>query len=416
MLTSALLRIVGLTTIAIATTRCSEPKTGPRSESPQSIHPAQAAAVTDVASPSSLAWHERARTLVGANRLSPLAAGRVYAALSVAQYQAVMSIDGPDTDGELRANGVGSGGRSLLEARRGAVAGASVQVLSFFFPAAAASLEDLAQGQADATPGQVHPEFARGMVAGRTAGDVIVQRCKTDGFTKPWDGSVRTGPGVWIPSGTPAGATFGQVRPYLLTSGAQFRPAPPPTFGSQAFLTDLGEIRALSDGRTAQQRASAIDWDYPTGTSTPLGYWNGVAADYITSHTLDELGATHALALMHASMMDALIGCWDAKYEYWTMRPSQADPAISLTFGLPNHPSYPSGHSCISAAAATVLSYVFPDRTAQLAAWVTDAGLSRMYAGIHYRFDITAGRTLGESVARWAIGRDQDQGLLNSLR
>jgi membrane-associated phospholipid phosphatase len=59
---------------------------------------------------------------------------------------------------------------------------------------------------------------------------------------------------------------------------------------------------------------------------------------------------------------------------------------------------------------------VFPDRTAQLAAWVTDAGLSRMYAGIHYRFDITAGRTLGESVARWAIGRDQDQGLLNSLR
>jgi hypothetical protein len=353
---------------------------------------------------------------VGVNRSSPLAAARIYAALSVAQYWAVTTIDGPDTDGELPANGVGSGGRSLLEARRGAVAGASVQVLSFFFPAAASSLQDLANGQGDATPGEVHPDFTRGLAVGRAAGDVIVARCKTDGFTTPWDGSIRTGPGVWIPTGTPAGATFGRVKPYLLTSGSQFRAAPPPPFGSPAFLADLAEIRALSDGRTPQQRASAIDWDYPAGTSTPPGFWNGVAADYITSHALDELGATHALALMHAAMMDALIGCWDSKYEYWTLRPSQADPAISLTFALPNHPSYPSGHSCVSAAAATVLTHVFPDRAGQVAAWVTDAGLSRMYAGIHYRFDITAGRTLGESVARWAIGRDQTAGLLAAMR
>jgi membrane-associated phospholipid phosphatase len=106
---------------------------------------------------------------------------------------------------------------------------------------------------------------------------------------------------------------------------------------------------------------------------------------------------------MHAAMMDAIIGCWDAKYYYWTIRPSQADLGITLTFGLPNHPSYPSGHSCVSAAAATVLSHLFPDRAAELQSWVTDAGLSRMYAGIHYRFDITAGRGLGEAVARWAI-------------
>ena len=82
---------------------------------------------------------------------------------------------------------------------------------------------------------------------------------------------------------------------------------------------------------------------------------------------------------------------------------SQADPLITLTFGLPNHPSYPSGHSCVSAAAATVLASLFPNETAALASSVTEAGLSRMYAGIHYRFDIDAGRSLGNAVAQWAI-------------
>jgi membrane-associated phospholipid phosphatase len=98
-----------------------------------------------------------------------------------------------------------------------------------------------------------------------------------------------------------------------------------------------------------------------------------------------------------------MIGCWDAKYYYWTIRPSQADAGITLAFGLPNHPSYPSGHSCVSAAAATVLTDLFPERSTELDTWVTEAGLSRMYAGIHYRFDIIAGQDLGRAVAEWAI-------------
>jgi membrane-associated phospholipid phosphatase len=98
------------------------------------------------------------------------------------------------------------------------------------------------------------------------------------------------------------------------------------------------------------------------------------------------------------------------------LRPSHADPTITLTFALPNHPSYPSGHSCGSAAAAGVLSYLFPRRTAELNGWVTEAGLSRMYAGIHYRFDITAGQNLGRAVAGWAIGLDQSPGLLAAIR
>jgi membrane-associated phospholipid phosphatase len=58
----------------------------------------------------------------------------------------------------------------------------------------------------------------------------------------------------------------------------------------------------------------------------------------------------------------------------------------------------------VSAAAATVLGSLFPERTTELGTMVTEAGLSRMYAGIHYRFDITAGRELGVAVAQWALG------------
>ena len=388
--------------IALAAVGCAEQGNGPTA--PAASSSAESRTRSDFPlTPSSIGWQGQARALVGANNLSPLAATRVYAALSVAQYRAVLSTHDSDNDGQLPANGIGPGGRAALEAHRGAVAGASARVLSFLFPAAAASLEQRAMAEADATPGAVHPEFTRGLALGRGVGDAMVERLRTDGFTTPWTGTVPTGPGMWIANGPPAGPTFGGVRPYLLNSGGQFRSPPPPAFGSPAFLADRAEIRALSDNRTPEQRASAVYWNFPTGSFTPPGYWNLVATDYAAAYGLDERAATRAFALTNASMMDAMIGCWDAKYFYWTLRPSQADPGITLTFGLPNHPSYPSGHSCISAAAATVLAHLFPDRAAEVQAWVTEAGLSRMYAGIHYRFDITAGQNLGGAVAQWAI-------------
>jgi membrane-associated phospholipid phosphatase len=195
----------------------------------------------------------------------------------------------------------------------------------------------------------------------------------------------------------------------LMTTGSQFRPAPPPAFQSTAFNADLAEIKEMAVNRTEAQRALALFWNLGNGTHTPPGFWNQMTGQYVASAGLNERAATHAFALASAAIFDALIGCWEAKYYYWTMRPSQADPSITLTFGLPNHPSYPSGHSCQSAAAATVLAHLFPERGAEVQGYVVDGGLSRMYAGIHYRFDITAGQDLGAAVGQWAIA---NQGLL----
>jgi membrane-associated phospholipid phosphatase len=386
---------------AVVSVSCADPSTSPLTSGAATTRASRG--VSDFVAPASIGWQEQARTLVGANNLSPLAAARVYAAVSVAQYRAVSAIDDSDTDGLLPENGVGAGGRSALEAHRGAVAGASAQVLSFFFPAAAPSLEQRVETEGNATPGNVNPQFTRGLATGRSAGDNMVARLRADHFTAPFTGTVPVGPGLWIANGPPAGATLGGVTPYFLTSGDQFRPAPPPAFGSAAFLNDLHEIRTISDGRTLDQRTSALFWNFPTGTFTPPGFWDRAASDYIVAHELDERAATRTFALTTAAGMDALIGCFDAKYNYWMIRPPQADPGITLVFPVPNHPSYPSAHSCVSAAAATVLGAIFPDRTAELNGWVTEAGLSRMYAGIHYRFDITAGQNLGAAVGRWAL-------------
>ena len=345
------------------------------------------------ATPVSLDWQQTARSLIASNNLSPLAASRVLAALGVAEYRALVAADDEHPND----------GRSEFEAERGAVAAASQTLLAFFFPSSTATLQQVFDQQSDA-----HPWFARGTSIGQAIGAAIVTRTMNDGFTRPFAGTIPVGPGLWIPKGPPVGPTFGQVTPWLLASNSQFRPGPPPLFGSPSYLSALQEIRAISDTRTPEQIAIANYWNFPAGTFTPPGYWNSVASNYIVTYGLDERDATHTLALTQVAFMDGLIACWDAKYTYWFIRPPQADPAITTVFPLPNHPSYPSGHSCGSSAAVTVLEHLFPQRTSELQGWLTELGLSRMYAGIHYRFDIDTGRQLGESVGEWAIARDAE--------
>jgi membrane-associated phospholipid phosphatase len=198
------------------------------------------------------------------------------------------------------------------------------------------------------------------------------------------------------------------VTRWFITSAKQFRPAPPPAFGSPDFNSALAEIRRMSDTRTSAQADIAARWAMNPGTATAAGFWLDVASQEIVKRGVSERNAAHVFALLSATMADAVIGCWDAKLTYWLIRPWKADEGITTlaSVGKPNHPSYPSGHSCVSASAAEVLGTVFADKRADFDAMAAEAGLSRMYAGIHYRFDIDAGAALGRSVARFAIAAD----------
>src|SRR5437763_879334 len=361
------------------------------------------------------AWQERAAALVSQAGFNPQTATHAYPLLGVAQYLAVQRAGaadgGTDVANEHAGVGIGAGGRNRLELDRGAVAGASVTVLTYLFPSQAQALEDMADAQANAGPGGLHPAFARGEAVGRAVGAEIVARGQTDGFNRPFTGTIPTGLGLWISNTTPATIAGGQlpgVTPWFLTSASQFRPGPPPAFGSPAFTAALGEIRQISENRTAEQIGIAAFWALSVGTPTTAGFWIQVATDGINQHSLSEREATHLYALLSATIFDAQIGCWDAKETYWFIRPWQADPLITVVaaVGKPNHPSYPSGHSCLSASGADVLSMFFPEQRDRLNAMVAEAGLSRMYGGIHYRFDIDAGQELGRNVARFTIAAD----------
>ena len=356
------------------------------------------------APPVALEWQETARNLVAARGMSPLAAARMFAATNMAAMQAVAALDARTEATARSGGGYGPGGRSRYEARRGAVAGASAKVLAWFVPSAADALDQLVAEQGSAGPGGTHPQFASGVAVGRAAADPILAHVMADGFTAPWTGTIPVGPGLWTTTTLPpAGATLGQVTPWFVTTGSQFRSAPPPEYLSPEFNADLAEVLTIRTNLTPAQLAIALGWAYGAGTYTPVGFWNELASTYVAEGGLDEAAATEVFGLMSAAVFDALIVAFEGKYHYWTLRPHQANPAITTAFPVPNYPAYPSGHGSVSGASARVLSHFFPGRQAELTALVDEAALSRIYAGIHYRFDMTAARTLAEAVADWVI-------------
>jgi membrane-associated phospholipid phosphatase len=116
------------------------------------------------------------------------------------------------------------------------------------------------------------------------------------------------------------------------------------------------------------------------------------------------------MALTSTAVADAGIACWEAKYYYMYPRPFQMDPRIKTVVGLPNFPAYTSGHSTFSSAAATVLSYLFPEKTIELESMAKEASESRIYGCIHYRFDCEAGLLAGREIGKLAAGRGRADG------
>ena len=113
---------------------------------------------------------------------------------------------------------------------------------------------------------------------------------------------------------------------------------------------------------------------------------------------------------MSIAGFDGGVAGWDAKYAYWFIRPSQFDPTITTLFPNPGHPSYPSAHSSFSIPQSEVLAYLFPAEAAFFRAQGAEAGESRIWAGIHYRSDITAGAAIGKAVADKVIARARNDG------
>lgn len=377
--------------IAALIAACAETNTGPTNATGE-VSAVANATVKFWESGATVGWNRTARELLVARGVgAPHVQARILTYLALAQYNAAVTAE----DAKV-------GGTHASPAA--AVGGASVVLLQSFFPLDEALLEARLAEQVAATswPGETHRDASSGASVGRAVGAQVVAYAAGDNFNVLTPPAAPGGlaAGYWV-SATPVVRSLYGSRPFFLNSGDQFRPPPPPAFGSLEYLAALAEIRTLSDTRTAAQLAEAQYW----ATRGPA-FMNDVGVELIVTHKRTEREAAHVLALANMAGFDATIGCWDAKFAYWFIRPSQADAAITLPVGLPNHPSYISGHSCTTASYATVYARAFPEERARLDDYIARAGWSRMYAGLHFRFDIEAGQRLGRDVAEWAIAHD----------
>jgi hypothetical protein len=179
--------------------------------------------------------------------------------------------------------------------------------------------------------------------------------------------------------------------------------AVPLSTSSPEMTKELAEVRNYASSITREQLTSVHKWADGAGTYAPPGHWNDIAEEYIRDAKFSEVRAARAFALLNMAMHDAAVSCWEAKYYYFSPRPTQLDASIKTTTGMPNFPSYVSGHSTFSAAAANVLSYLFPAQSSSFNAMAEEASLSRLYGAIHFRSDIEEGKKLGENVGDYTV-------------
>jgi membrane-associated phospholipid phosphatase len=371
-------------------------------------------------------WNEIARDLVARHKTDPPMASRIYALLSVAQYDALiaaeesrreyMRIPPYMMDGSI--NPLNRSPDPTYPSDDAAVASASSAFLQYAYPDEAEFLENRSAEHRESclwAGTNYRSDIDAGDEIGRAAAEKVIERAREDGSNATWNGTLPTGPGYW--NGTnPVRPEWGNVRTWIVSDVAKNRPDPPPAFGSSEFEEALSEVRRISDTRTEEQLRIALFWADGTGTYTPPGHWNDIASALINEHDMSEIEAAHILALTNMAMMDAGVCCWDCKYHYCLIRPWQADPSITTPVGKPNFPAYTSGHSAFSASASEVLGYFFPDKKDELETMAEDAGISRLYGGIHYRFDIEEGKKVGREIGLKAIDEDSTRGRSSTRR
>jgi hypothetical protein len=293
----------------------------------------------------------------------------------------------------------------------------------------------------------------RGIALGKTVAQKMLAARTGDGASSPAGYTPTAAVGKWNrtePDLTPPELPqWRNLKPFAVDDVVSFRVPPPPSLDSSEYDAAVDEVMRLgkldSTERTPDQTESAKFWADGPGTATPPGHWNRIGADVLMKSQLDLLDNARTLALLNLSMADAAIAAWDVKYHYELWRPLHAirradldgnsltvqDETWAPLLRTPAHPSYVSGHSTFSAAAAIVLTSIFGNdisfsSTTDPQSGLTqrplapelittryfsnfwdaadEAGRSRIYGGIHFSFDNTAGKSLGKSVGEAIVG------------
>jgi len=370
-----------------------------------------------------IVWNEVMLQAIALSGSGPPIATRAMAIESLAVFNAVSAIEG--TPGHADASSVA------------AAAQAAHDVLVLLFPTQSATA--LFNAQLALSLGAIADGAAKteGIAVGAEAAAAMIALRAGDGSSPPVAYTPGTDPGMWQPTPPlylPAAAPqWADLEPFALLSPDQFQPDGPPEFTSRAYAKAFEQVQSLGEAssteRTAEQTEIAKFWVFPA--RTPPGAWNDIASDIAQAEGLSLTETAQLLATLNVAQADALIAVWDAKYLYEAWRPVTAipnaddignrwlseDPDWLPLLTTPNHPEYVSAHSAISAAAAEVLTaffgkhYEFSATAPNVATrefdsfWdaANEAGMSRIYGGIHFSFSNEDGKALGEDVAEWVL-------------
>ena len=386
-----------------------------------------AAPMPAVTNDSVFVWnqHAVALTLLPANALSPVQQTRVMAIFHLAVHDAVNGITG---EYETYLSPPSPPANASAEA---AAIGAAHQALKTLFPGNDLSLDNhfansmLLNGLSPVDPGVEFGRAAATAILALRANDHSAQAQFE--YNAPGAGD----PGVWVrlnnaPALLPG---WGQVTPFVLRSGSQFRPEPPPARDSELYAKDYNEIKtigvATGSSRSADQTQIALFW-----RASPTAIWNNVLRQLVQTRNSGLSANARLFALFYLAAADASIACWEAKYEYNFWRPQPAiingasdgnestvgNVAWQPLIATPPHPEYPSGHTANSSAMAKILVAEFQD-TPGVPIVVTLSGITRqwnsiseavdevidarVYSGIHFRNSDEVGARMGGQVAQF---------------
>lgn len=378
-------------------------------------------------------WNRTLLTIVRTPGAQPptIHSTRNFAILHAAIFDAVNSIDRSFEPYAIRLVHV-----SRRASTQAAADQAAHDILVSIYPAFAAQLDSELQRDLDQIP--YGREKADGIEVGQDVAAAILTLRQNDGSAVKLPAFVpTTQPGTYQltpPNFAPADfIQWSGVTPFALAKASEFRPSPPPQLTSEDYTQSFDEVKSLglisSTTRTQDQTQIGNFWN-----GNIQDFWNEIAQTAALTHRLDLVQSAHLFAVMNISVADTVIAFFDAKYTYILWRPvtavqmagiddnpnTMADATwVPLPTKTAPDPSYPGAHSAISFAAAEALRLSLGDRitfdvTSESLAGITrhftsfsaaadEAGLSRVFAGQHFRFDHNAGERLGQRVSDFVL-------------
>ena len=379
---------------------------------------------------------------------SPPVAARAFGYLGVTAYEAVAACDADMTSLAGQLNDLtalprpGSGGHDAAAVLHAALRTAVAHFFSNTGPSGQRALAAMTRKLDDTVNAGLATDVAvRSAHLGEAVARHIIDWSATDGGAVvenmgfPMSYTPQADPAAWVPTSlvrqqqAPLLPDWGQNRPFAMQKGGSCALPPPPPYSEDPasdFHAEAMEVYTVTKTLTDQQMLIARFWsDDPMLSPTPPGHWVSLTADLIVQRNLPLTVSVDVMARLGIAMADAFIGCWHSKSQYNLLRPvTYIHRVIDKTWQpaliTPPFAEYPSGHSTQSGAAATVLTAIFGDNVAFEDAthvreglpvrafdsfWdaAEEAGISRLYGGIHFRSAIEQGLEQGRCVGAYAV-------------